>query len=163
MLFQLGRLAVTRGDYASARAMYERRLAACREIGWKRDEAYSLLLLADLASRDGDCRAARELCIQSLTLQRELGDRRRIAACLERLAEVARSDGAVVRAVRLLGAADTLRETIGAPVQPIDRAGYDRCCIALRSTLGDEAFSATWAEGYAMPLDQAIAYALSEP
>ena len=40
------------------------------------------------------------------------------------------------------------------------RVDYDCHVAALRSSLGETAFAKAWAEGRAMTLDQAIAYAL---
>ncbi len=55
-----------------------------------------------------------------------------------------------------------LRETVGAPLPPVDRADYDRNVDAVRIALGEEMFSAASAKGRAMPLEQAIEFALSE-
>jgi hypothetical protein len=64
------------------------------------------------------------------------------------------------RAARLFSAANRLRESIGIrpDIAPIYLKGRD--LAAPRVALGDEAFAAAWAEGEAMPLDEAIAYAL---
>lgn len=64
------------------------------------------------------------------------------------------------RAARLFGAAAALRERAGAAAAARDRAKFERDVAAVRATLGPPAFDAAWAEGRAMPLDQAIAYAL---
>ena len=66
------------------------------------------------------------------------------------------------RAARLFGAAEGLREVMGAPLPPADRAGRDRSVAAVRSALGEEAFAAAWAEGRAMSLEAAVAFALAE-
>jgi DNA-binding NarL/FixJ family response regulator len=55
----------------------------------------------------------------------------------------------------------TVREAIGAPLPPGLRAGYDRTHAAARSQLDDATFTAAWTEGQAMPLEQAVAYALA--
>jgi hypothetical protein len=61
-----------------------------------------------------------------------------------------------------LGAAEALRETIGLPLAPVDRAAYERNVAAVRAQFDAASFAAAWAEGRAMTLEQAIAYALSE-
>jgi hypothetical protein len=43
-----------------------------------------------------------------------------------------------------------------------ERAVHDRSVAAVRTALGEEVFAAAWAEGQAMPLEQACAYALDE-
>jgi hypothetical protein len=66
------------------------------------------------------------------------------------------------KAARVFGAAEALREAIGAPVPPVERPDYDRAVAAARARLGEVAFSSGWAEGRAMTLEQAMSYALKE-
>ena len=40
------------------------------------------------------------------------------------------------------------------------RADYERRVAAVRARLGEAAFATVWAEGRAMPVEQAIAFAL---
>src|SRR2546427_7558880 len=44
------------------------------------------------------------------------------------------------------GTAEALREAIGAPLQPIERADYDHAVAAVRNHLGEEAFVSAWTE-----------------
>ena len=87
-------------------------------------------------------------------------NKREIAYCLEGLAAVAGEQGQPDRACRLFGAAAALRKTGGWPLEPVYQSEYQRQVAALRDTLGEKAFAAAWAEGQAMTLGQAIAYAL---
>ena len=66
------------------------------------------------------------------------------------------------RAARLFGAAEALEDSmIARPEFAIFDNGALQAPIAmLRTRLGDDAFAAAWAEGRAMTLEQAIAYAL---
>jgi hypothetical protein len=66
------------------------------------------------------------------------------------------------RAARLFGAAEALREAIGTPLPPADRAEHDRSVAAVRTALGEEAFAAAWAEGRALTLEHAVAFALAD-
>jgi hypothetical protein len=59
------------------------------------------------------------------------------------------------RAVRLWGAAEALYDSIGKHTDYYDRA-------AARAQLDDATFAAAWAEGRAMTVEQAIAYALAD-
>jgi hypothetical protein len=79
---------------------------------------------------------------------------------LELSAKAALADRTEQRAARLLGAAHAMREAIGAPHWPSERAAYDADVDVAREGLGDRAFAAAWAQGWAMSLEQAIAYAL---
>ena len=64
-------------------------------------------------------------------------------------------------AVRLFGGAATARETLGAPLSPMDHQEYSRITMAVRSQLSEAAFASAWADGCAMSLEQAISYALT--
>jgi hypothetical protein len=77
-------------------------------------------------------------------------------------AERAGAAVAVTVAARLWGAADALRESLGAPLPPHERDEAVREREGLRQALGEEAFAAAFAEGRAMNWERAIAYALEE-
>ena len=59
-------------------------------------------------------------------------------------------------ATRLWGNAEALREAIGAPLQPIEWDNYEQAVATTRDQLGEEAFASAWAEGRAMPAEQAL-------
>jgi DNA-binding NarL/FixJ family response regulator len=50
-----------------------------------------------------------------------------------------------------------MRESIHAPLPPIDRADYDRLVGTVRAQLDEAAFAAAWAEGRTMTAEQALA------
>jgi DNA-binding NarL/FixJ family response regulator len=56
-----------------------------------------------------------------------------------------------------LGAAEALRDTIGAPIPHVERDAYERSAAAARVHLGERVFAAAWAEGRTMTPEQAIA------
>jgi non-specific serine/threonine protein kinase len=85
-----------------------------------------------------------------------------MAWCLECLAEVAAAQGRPQRGARLMGAAEGLLDAIGGSWPPYYVAGRERAMTVIRTALGDESSAAAWAEGRAMTLQQAIAYALEE-
>ncbi|MGH3146477.1 MAG: response regulator transcription factor [Rubrobacter sp.] len=72
--------------------------------------------------------------------------------------------GMPIRAARLWGAAEALREQMGMALSKFDLAasGYELELAAVRSALSEASFEAAWAEGRAMTPEQAIEYALSE-
>jgi hypothetical protein len=81
---------------------------------------------------------------------------------LEGFALIASAQEQPERAARLWGAAVELRGEIGSLLPLNEREEYDRNIAMVRTALGEEAFTAAWAEGRAMTMEQAIAYALSE-
>jgi hypothetical protein len=64
--------------------------------------------------------------------------------------------------VQLCGAAAALREALGAPLAPNRREEWERELGAARAALGEAAFAAAWAEGQALPLEDAITLALQD-
>jgi hypothetical protein len=64
------------------------------------------------------------------------------------------------RAVRLLGAAESIRERANILLELIDRADYEHCRAMAQARLGAAAFAVAWAEGQAMTLEQAVNEAL---
>ena len=99
---------------------------------------------------------------EALEFFREKGDQVNIAEVLEGFAGVAGAQGEGERAARLYGIADSLRETIGAPLLPGDRPRYERQLTSARSQVGDEVWDAVWEEGRAMILEEAVSYALAD-
>jgi hypothetical protein len=64
------------------------------------------------------------------------------------------------RAARLWGAAERLRTALGCRSAPAARATYERAQKIARAQLGEDDFTAAWAAGAALSLDQAIAETL---
>jgi len=64
------------------------------------------------------------------------------------------AQGEAAWAVRLWGEAETMREVIGAPLPPVERAGYEQAVTTARSQLGERNFAVAWAEGRAMTIEQ---------
>jgi predicted ATPase/class 3 adenylate cyclase len=159
----LATVARYQGDYEGAGALYEESLAISRQLGHQWGIAHSLDGLGHVTSDQGDYAAARALYEESLAIFRQLGDQRGIALALDGLAALAAAhQGQPERAARLSGAAEALREAVGAPLSPHERAEYHRHVAATRAALGEEAFAAAWEAGRALSLEQAVAYALDE-
>jgi non-specific serine/threonine protein kinase len=160
-LTNLGDVAYHEGDYPIARALHEESAAIFRDLGDRPALATSLSNLGDVACTQCDYNSARAFHEESLEIQRAQGDRARIAPALEGLAKVAVAFSMPGRAARLWGAAERLREDIGAPKSPSERPPYDRAISAARVGLGDDAvFDSAWQQGRAMSLEEAIEYAL---
>jgi hypothetical protein len=63
-------------------------------------------------------------------------------------------------AARLSGIARAILETTSFRYEPMDHAEFERHLQIARDQLGDERFEAFTSEGRAMPLEQAIQYAV---
>jgi tetratricopeptide (TPR) repeat protein len=161
-LANLGWVAHARGDYAGAAALADECLRRARELGDRVHVAYALGHRAHAAIALGEIDHAAALYRETLTAARDLGVRWGIPICLEGLARVAMRQEQPEKAARWWGAAEALREEIGTPLPPDDRAvySYDRSVADARARLGDALFETEWAAGQAMGLEQAIAEAL---
>jgi hypothetical protein len=76
------------------------------------------------------------------------------------LAAVATRTRRARRAARLLGQAEALAETLSLPIMPALRPWHSTVVAAAHAQLREDMFDQAWAEGRAMPLEQAVAYAL---
>ena len=142
----LGMVAFRRGDQALAQDRLTEGLNFCREAGDKRSIAMGLNDLGWLAYSRGDGTRARALFRESLALRKEIGEKQGIAESLEGLASAL---DLPEKAAQLFGAAEALREAIGAPIPPVERPDYDQAVAALRAQLGAVAFAVAWAQGRA--------------
>jgi DNA-binding SARP family transcriptional activator len=81
------------------------------------------------------------------------------------LGKVSALRGRLVRAARLWGAAEALREQMGMLLSQFDLAhsGYERDLAAVISALDESTFDTAWAEGRAMSPEQVFEYTLDEP
>jgi len=79
---------------------------------------------------------------------------------LECLAEIAGDNsGSHQRGARLFGAADCVRQRMGAVRFKIYDASYEASVLALRDAMGETDFDSAWAGGAALSTEEAIAYA----
>ncbi len=157
----LARVASRRDDFTLARTLANESLATRRKEGVKLSIAGLLRLLGYLAEHEGDYKPAAGLYGESLTMSSEIGAKLMIAPCLEGFSRLSSALGHWERAARLSGAAEALREAIGTPIPPVDRAEYERNVAAMRAQMDEKALAAAWAEGRSMTLEQATAYALA--
>jgi predicted ATPase/class 3 adenylate cyclase len=155
----LGLTMLAIGDLAAARCHLEESASLFRDIGDRWGVGVVLSRWGYLALREGDGARASDLFGEALPVFHRTSEKLYLSRCLEGMAGVALLGGEAGRAARLFGAAEALRETIGAVVGPSDRPEYDRTVAAARTALGEEALTARWTEGRAMPPEQAIAYA----
>ena len=149
------------GDQPRATELCEQAVSVAREAGATGRLTLALIYRGQVANVQGEARRAAEVFQEGLQLAREWDSAWGMAECLEGLAVSAASEAQPERAARLLGSAARLRETIGAPVHPVDRADHERAVEVSRSALGAAAFETAWASGQAMSLEDVIDYSVS--
>ena len=159
-LGHLAILALLQNDYEQAERLCYEALVMGRERGNSRATAIALTTLGFASWGQGKLKLAEMQFTEALALQAGFPDKRVAQYSLMGVALVALARNQPVRAARLLGAADSQRERIGTPLPPSQRHQYDALVDSIRAQLDKATFAATWAEGRAMTLEQAIAFAL---
>jgi predicted ATPase len=163
----LGEAAMYLGDYPAAAEFFKESMTLRQQIGDIQSLAHSQHNLGQLALRQNNSIAAQTHFTDSLRLMRQNKDLYGIAHSLEGLAGTwllaePLEPSQAGAAVRLLGAAASLRTALKSPHFPEDLEEYRRRLADVRALLGEEAFAAAWAEGQAMTWEQAVAFALEE-
>ena len=161
-LSNLGVLACEQQEYATARMLHEESLEIRRELGYKSGIAQSLHDLGVVAEKLGDYATARTRYTEGLVIRRETEDKGGLCGSLEGFASLAEEQRQYDRAACLWGAAAALREAIGWPLSPIEKAGQDRQVALARAALGEERFAAAWEQGHKTPTEQAVQFAQEE-
>jgi tetratricopeptide (TPR) repeat protein len=156
---KLGRLAYLQGDYGQAEALYMESLNLARRVGEKEVICSALIHLGRTLHRRGDVTQALSHYREALRSATEMGARNLIAYSLECIAAGVAALGDAGQATQLLGAAERLRETIGIVLATGEAAEHEYVVQVMRASLGEEEFAAAWAEGQAMPLEQAATLA----
>ncbi len=128
------------------------------------DRRYQVVARSDLAHalrRGGALAEAEATYRETLQAWQHFGNRGATANQLENVGFLARARGDGLRAARLLGAADALREVAGAAMLAIERHEYESELAQLRAILDPAAFEHAWADGRSLTADEAVALALT--
>jgi predicted ATPase len=158
----LAQLALQRYDFKQAEDLFLEAIETFGKIGDENCAAKAVTSLAEIAQRKGDLEQTGQLLSHSLRSFEKLGGRKNsIGFLFERFANLAEATGRRERAARLLGAADTHLGAVET-LPPTFKDEWQRLEISMRKLLGDKDFEKLFAEGAAMNLREATAYALEE-
>ena len=150
----LGQLALGQGELRQAEALLTDSARLASEIGDRNNGTRSRLLLAGLAALQGEYAVARLRYEEDIASALEIKHTGYIASGLKGLGCVAAAQGLHTWAAMLWGAAEPLHESRSvAPPRDL----YERAVAMVRSQLGEAAFTAAWAQGRSMSLEQALA------
>jgi tetratricopeptide (TPR) repeat protein len=157
-LFGLAVMYRLRGDLEIARETGEEALSIHREVGDLFGLIGSLYVVGRAAAQLGDLDTARARFMETLAIDEAFGERTGLALSLDNLADLEISEGNAVRAMRLAGASEAIKEGVGGQAPP-DLITLPDPTDQARSLLSEEEIGAAWKEGRAMSLEEAIAYA----
>lgn len=148
------------GLFKEAERLYGEGLAIFEETEDPRGIAAAFGNLGSAVLDQENADRAEEYYLKSLNILKELMHRNDIIEALEGLAGTAALHRQPERGARLMGAAKALRQTIGAPVPPHNRARYGRIVNNIKAQLDSHVLAAEQEVGVAMSLEEAIEYAL---
>ena len=152
----MAELAFVRGDLLGAKKLVDSAVSAM--AGWHLTKA--LVTRAHVAIALGDLHQAECDSHDALACASDVGAYQVVPDALEILTEIGCATGDNLEGVRLGGAADGIRRRQGGTVRfAIYQPAYAAAISTLRDALGDDDFDAAWAEGAALSLEEAIAYA----
>ena len=164
LLILEGAIAASRGDLERSATLHEESLELFLEMRDALGTGMCMTHLGLLELLRADYERAASLLREVVRQGWELDFKAAIQICLHGLGCVAACREHPIRAARLWGAVEGMHETYGVRLTPVTRSitGYESLLVTARSQLEEETWTGAWAEGKAMPLESAKAYALSE-
>ena len=156
----LGVVAYIRGDDAAAARRFAEGLALARRHGDPFQEVGLLGDLAHVSLLTENLPVAVECAHEALAAEEARGNRFSAAWCVACLAGVAAKTGDAERAALLFGAAEAVREDLGAPWRPSVTTRYAPILAGLRAELGEGRYARARECGRALPLEEAVAEAV---
>jgi predicted ATPase/class 3 adenylate cyclase len=137
--------------------------ALFRELEDVRGQGGSLAGLVQIAADRGDLARALSMLAVATELYTSIGFVAGLLDLLELYAAVLERQGEPEVAAQLWGARHALGGEVGRESDhPLERAAHDDAVASVRTALGSDAFERAWDLGGAMPLDEAVAFALEQ-
>lgn len=161
VLTNLGMMSLEQGDHEQATRLCKESLSLRQQLGDKGGSAHTLAILGYVAFAQHMYEQAATWYKESLALRQEAEEKDGVALALEGLAGICAVHGESNSAAKLLGAAETLRESTDVALSPLDRAFNERIRATVRSQLGERDFTAARVEGRSFTLEQALSYQAS--
>jgi predicted ATPase len=156
-----GRVASRAGRLPEAQRWFSESQAQFHAIGDRRFELSAQSELAHALRRAGQIERAEAEYHQTIEGWQHTGNRGAVANQLESLGFVALTRGNGVRAARLLGAAEALRDIALAPMTSFEREEYEAEVRRLHGELDEGSLASAWADGRQMTADEAVVFAIS--
>ena len=163
VLWGTGNLHYFGGDNRAGADEFEAALAIHRRVGNRTMEAWSLHMLGLASLRTGHPEAARASFREAMRHFHGSGDTAGMTMVLDDCASLAAADGDAERAARLWGAARSLTATTGTGLaQFVDEAFDHLQRPTVHGMLEAAEVERLAAQGAALTVDQAVAFALGE-
>ncbi|MFA9403840.1 MAG: tetratricopeptide repeat protein, partial [Anaerolineales bacterium] len=161
-LMGLGMIALEMEHYQEADENLRDAVEILQRIGDENCTSRTMRALARIAQHNGDYDLAADFLRRNLSGFLKLGRAAQVLISFARFAELAQIAGNNKRAARLLGAASASSTSTQERIPPLYRDEFESQVEAIRKVMDDEVFDSVFAEGAAMSLEEATAYALGE-
>jgi hypothetical protein len=149
------------GRFDEARERFTPLLAVFRDMGDQHRTNMIHSECAHMERLEGRHDKAESMYRETILEWQRLGHRAAVANQLECFAFIAKVNEHAERTIKLLGAAETLREKIKIPMSEVEQVEYDREVADLKANMDHKEFTSLWAEGKSMTMEGAIQFALS--
>ena len=160
-LTNIGRRKMASGQWVEAAQFLNESASLAKKIRGKSMYNMCRSEMGHLLRKQGNYAEAVAVYRETIQAYQDLGHRAAIAHELECLAFIAGAQNQMIRAATFLGAAEALRELIKSDMIPMEHREYDTVVSSLSNQMDGEEWANAWAEGRAMPMEQAIELALA--
>jgi predicted ATPase/DNA-binding SARP family transcriptional activator len=157
--FGLGHVAFAKGDFVAARLWYEAGEREGQETADAMLISTGALRLAAIDLKEGKVTTSLERMREAFRLEQQSGRRSALIEGLAYIIGLAVAQGAPLQALRLAGAAITLRRVWRRHPFPFDAREFDAFVATARRRLNQEEANAAWQEGEAMTPEDVINHA----
>jgi predicted ATPase/class 3 adenylate cyclase len=161
-MYGFGNLYLTQRDFAKSREKYKIAMQTMQELGSVRNVSMIKSDLAHILRHEGRNLEAISAYRETIMEWQRMGHRAAIAHQLECMAFIAKALEQKEKALRLLGAAEILRQKIEIDMTMQEREEYDKEVSDLKANMDHAEFTSLWTEGRSMTMDAAIELAVSE-
>lgn len=160
-MYSSGSFYIMQKQFEKAREKLNIAMQNMQEIGSRRNVIMIKSDLAHVLRHEGNHHQAIPAYQETIKEWQRLGHRAAVAHQLECLAFIAKALEQAEKAIKLLGAAEALRQRIEIDMNPLERQEYEMEVADLKANMDGQEFSSVWTEGRSMTMDQAIELALS--
>ncbi|MEJ2264498.1 MAG: adenylate/guanylate cyclase domain-containing protein [Anaerolineales bacterium] len=159
-MYGFGHLAMSQKEFTLAREKFNIALQTMQELGSHRNVSMIKSDMAHVLRYEGKYPQAMSSYGETIREWQKMGHRSAVAHQLECMAFIAKYVEQPEKALRLLGAAQALRQRIEIDMTALERAEYDKEVADLKAHINENEFTSLWADGRSMTMEQAIQLAL---
>ena len=161
-LYRSGNMHIAQNQFELAREKLSLAMEAMQKIGSTRTIAMIKSELAHALRYEGNYPQAVLAYQETIKEWQRMGHRAAVAHQLECLAFLLKALEQTEKAIKLLGAAESLRQRIEIDMTPLEREEYEKEVADLKANMDEKEFASLWADGRSMTMDDAIELAMRE-